>query len=120
MAAKARPGRWKSIASAGKFCPTRHVVLPPYGRISLTFLPKGRIHHLRRLHHLPARRSEGPLRRRLRLLPRLEILPRAGQVRDPDARGLVGPGVEGEVGVGPREARSRAVCGFPTVRDEGL
>jgi hypothetical protein len=48
-------------------------------------ISQGRIHNLLRLHHLAARRRKGSLCRYLWLLPRLQVLPRAGKVHCADA-----------------------------------
>jgi hypothetical protein len=73
---------------------------PPLISDEITNTTKGRIHNFLRLHNLPARRRKGSLCCHLRLLPRLQVLPCAGQVCRADAGRCSRTRVEGEVGVG--------------------
>jgi hypothetical protein len=69
---------------------------------------KGRLHDQLGLHYLATLGLEGAIRRNLRFVPRLEVLPSARQVCATNARGLAVSQFGGKMGLGSGEARSIA------------
>ncbi|KAI6361594.1 hypothetical protein MCOR07_006050, partial [Pyricularia oryzae] len=60
----------------------------------------GCLHDELRLYHLASPGSQGSVRGHVRLVPRLQVLPGAGQVRDADAQRGIDARAEAEVGLG--------------------
>lgn len=81
-------------------------------------LRQGRLHHVIRLHHLAARRRKGPLRRNMRLVPRLQVLPRPRQVRRANARRRPRARAPAEMGLGPRKTRPKPQPGLAPLRND--
>jgi hypothetical protein len=67
---------------------------------------KGRLHDQLGLHYLAPLSLGGVIRRNMRFLPWLEVLPSARQVRNTNAGGLAVSKIGGKMGLGSGAARS--------------